>query len=124
MTCHLWSLNGAICYLHDAHDYGNYVNILSAALTGIAALLEFILIFLVKDLDIYSDSTEDNGRAVEMQTFTRSDTAPSRPGTGSEPHSSDFDRLIKIPKKCLIFIISSSRSSRTGNYPAAYTSYR
>lgn len=79
MTCHLWSLNGAICYLHDSHDYGNYVNMLSAALTGIAALLEFVLIFLVKDLDIFGDSSDSAG--VELQTFTRLDTAPSRPGT-------------------------------------------
>lgn len=52
------------------------MNILSATLTGIGALLELIMIFFVKDLEIYGDPSND--RVVEMQVLSRTDAAPGK----------------------------------------------
>lgn len=78
MTCQIWSQNSslALCYLHDSHDFGNYVNILSAALSLIAVILEFIIIFFVKDLELYGDQETSEPAAVELQPITRPTNEP------------------------------------------------
>lgn len=53
MTCQYWKANKSFCYLHDSKQFGNIVNILSAILSLIAAAIEFIIWFFVKDLELY-----------------------------------------------------------------------
>lgn len=111
LTCHLWSQNNTTCYLHDSHDYGNYVNILSATLTGIGALLELIMIFFVKDLEIYGDTSGD--RVVEMQIFSRGDAAPGRHGENSLSHLHHIKALTSHLLSFFLFSSSRARSRST-----------
>lgn len=74
MTCQYWSQNKSFCYLQDSKEFGNYVNILSAILSAIAAIFEFIILFLVKDLELYGDQmtseVASHPIAVEMQPIS------------------------------------------------------
>lgn len=48
------------------------MNILSAALSLAAVIFEFIMLFVVKDLDLYGDETiSAQSRAVELQPIPR-----------------------------------------------------
>lgn len=73
MTCQFWSQNNSLslCYLHNSQTFGNYVNILSAVLSLIAVILEFIILFVVQDLDLYGDQENLENAAVELQPMTR-----------------------------------------------------
>lgn len=70
MTCQFWSHDNSLCYLHNSQDFGNFVNILSAALSLVAVILEFVILFFVKDLELYGgEDLEQTG--VELQPITR-----------------------------------------------------
>lgn len=71
MTCQFWSHDNSLCYLHNSQDFGNYVNILSAALSLVAVILEFIILFFVKDLELYGDVENLEQTGVELQPITR-----------------------------------------------------
>lgn len=71
MTCQFWSHDNSLCYLHNSQDFGNYVNILSAALSVVAVILEFIILFFVKDLELYGDGANFEQIGVELQPITR-----------------------------------------------------
>lgn len=73
-TCTLWSQNQSVCLLHDSRDFGNIVNIYSAALALIAVILELIILFVAKDLQLYGIEAFSEIPAVEMQTISRRHT--------------------------------------------------
>lgn len=73
-TCTLWSQNQSVCLLHDSRDFGNIVNIYSAALALIAVILELIILFVTKDLQLYGIEAFSEIPAVEMQTISRRHT--------------------------------------------------
>lgn len=58
ITCQYWSQKHSLCYLHDSQEFGNIINILSAVLSLIAVILEFIILFFVKDLQLYGSDEE------------------------------------------------------------------
>lgn len=67
----MWSQNKLICHLHDSKDFANIVNILSAALCLVAVILELIILFFVKELQLYGiDSSSQWIPAVEMQPIS------------------------------------------------------
>lgn len=70
-TCQYWSSNNALCHLHNSQKFGNYMNILSAALSLVAVILEAIMFFIVKDLDLYGDVSTVPPRLVEMRPIHR-----------------------------------------------------
>lgn len=70
-TCQYWSSNNSLCYLHNSQNFGNYMNILSAVLSLVAVILDAILFFYVKDLDLYGDGATAQPRPVEMRPIHR-----------------------------------------------------
>lgn len=69
-TCQFWSQNHALCYLHNSQDFGNWVNILSAILSLIAVILEFVLLFFVKDLQLYGNEDDVQLPGAELQPIS------------------------------------------------------
>lgn len=67
MTCEYWSQDGLFCYLHDAHSFGNAINIVSAILSLVAVIFEIIILFFVKDLELYGSDTILFPNPIEMQ---------------------------------------------------------
>lgn len=74
-----------LCYLHDSQNFGNFLNILSAALSAVAVILEFIILFLVKDLELYGsdNDSEPHLTAVEMLPIST---------IGNTPDGTDLSR--------------------------------
>lgn len=70
-TCQYWSSNNSLCYLHSSQNFGNYINILSAVLCLVAVILDFIMLFVVKDLELYGNDSAAQPRTVEMQPMQR-----------------------------------------------------
>lgn len=70
-TCQYWSSSNAQCSLHNAQDFGNYINILSAALCLVAVILEVIMFFVVKDLDLYGNVSTVQTRVIQIQPIHR-----------------------------------------------------
>lgn len=76
-TCQIWSQNRLLCYLHNSQNFGNYVNILSAVLSLIAVILEFFILFCVKDLQLYGEEEEEpQVTAVELLPISTIGNAP------------------------------------------------
>ena len=76
VTCQYWSQTHSLCYLHNAQEFGNIINILSAVLSLIAVILEFIILFFVKDLQLYGFAEEPQLIGSELQPIssTRNET--------------------------------------------------
>lgn len=75
-TCQLWSQNHSLCYLHNSQKFGNIVNILSASLSLVAVILEFIILFFVKDLELYGDNDDSESNVVELLPISTIGNAP------------------------------------------------
>lgn len=75
-TCQLWSQNHSLCYLHNSQNFGNIVNILSASLSLVAVILEFIILFFVKDLELYGDDDDLEPRVLELLPISTIGNAP------------------------------------------------
>lgn len=67
MTCNFWSQDYSFCYLHDSHNFGNAVNILSVILSLIAVILEFVILLIVRDIELYGTDNIFVPRPIEMQ---------------------------------------------------------
>lgn len=76
ITCQYWSPNHSLCYLHNSQEFGNIINILSAVLSLVAVILEFIILFFVKDLKLYGNEDDTQLNVVELQpvSSTRNET--------------------------------------------------
>ncbi|XP_031618934.1 solute carrier organic anion transporter family member 74D isoform X2 [Contarinia nasturtii] len=70
ITCQYWSQNNLLCYLHNSQDFGNIINILSAILSLVAVIFEFILLFFVNDLQLYGTEVEPQLTGVELQPIS------------------------------------------------------
>lgn len=70
VTCQYWSQTHSLCYLHNAQEFGNIINILSAVLSLIAVLLEFIILFFVKDLQLYGNEQDPQLIGSELQPIS------------------------------------------------------
>lgn len=84
MTCNFWSQNNSFCYLHDSHNFGNAVNILSAVLSLIAVILEFVILLIVRDIELYGSDNIFVPRPIEMQpidpiNYQRADVVDNAP---------------------------------------------
>lgn len=67
VTCNFWSQNYSFCYLHDSHMFGNAVNIFSAILSLVAVILEFVILLIVRDIDLYDAVNIFVPKPIEMQ---------------------------------------------------------
>lgn len=72
ITCQYWSQTHSLCYLHNSQEFGNIINILSAALSLIAVILEFIILFCVKDLELYGHDDDPQLTGVDIQPISSS----------------------------------------------------
>lgn len=60
-----------MCHLHDPNRFGNILNILCAALSLIAVILEIVAFILAKDLILYGEKSDAiNYRTVEFQDMS------------------------------------------------------
>lgn len=58
-TCQYVAPDGFRCFLHESPTYGDYLNIVTAALILVGIVFEVLLFFSVKDLALYGDEPED-----------------------------------------------------------------
>lgn len=98
MACNFWSQNYSFCYLHDSHNFGNAINILSAVLSLIAVILEFVILLIVRDIELYGADNIFVPRPIEMQSinpinYQRTDVIDNAPEVSQPllPSSSSND---------------------------------
>lgn len=71
-TCQYEAPDGFRCFLHESPLFGDWINVITAALIVIGVIFEVILMFCVNDLELYGDEEEtESYRPIEMNTYSR-----------------------------------------------------
>lgn len=92
-TCQLWSPTRHRCYLHDSPIFGDVLNIVTASLIAIGVLFDVIVLFLVKDLELYGDPPDDAYRPIAMQNMA---VPPNQPTSENDAVPNNTQRVTQI----------------------------